>query len=148
METLVQDLRYAIRMCLRAPGFTFVAVAALALGIGANAAIFTIVNAELIERLPFSDPSRVVLLWEENASRPGKANTVGPMNYLRWKERVRSFERMAGFADTRTNLTGIGAPEELTVQNVTAGFLSVAGVTPMIGRGFTEEESADSEGDV
>jgi putative ABC transport system permease protein len=148
METLLQDLRYAIRMCLRAPGFTVVAVAALALGIGANAAIFTIVNAELIERLPFRDPSRVVLLWEENASRPGKPNTVGPTNYLRWKERARSFDGMAGFADTRTNLTGIGAPEELTVQNVTAGFLSVAGVMPMIGRGFTGEESADPEGDV
>src|SRR4029079_19253569 len=129
METLVQDLRYAIRMCLRAPGFTVVAVAAMALGIGADAAIFTLASADLIERLPFREPSRLVLLWEENASRPGKANTVGPFNYLRWKDRARSFNGMAGFVDTRTNLTGVGAPEELTVQNVTAGFLSVVGVT-------------------
>jgi putative ABC transport system permease protein len=143
METLLQDLRYALRMCVRAPGFTSVAVVALALGIGANTAIFTIVNAALIERLPFKDPARLVVIWEESARRPGRANVVGPMNYVRWRERAQSFEGMAGFVDTRANLTGNGAPEELAIQNVTAGFLDVAGVEPMIGRGFSDEESAD-----
>ena len=100
MEPFLQDLRYALRMCLRAPGFTSVAVSALALGIGANTAIFTIVNAALIERLPFKDPARLVVIWEENARRPGRSNVVGPMNYLRWKERAHSFAGMAGFADT------------------------------------------------
>src|SRR5690242_5096482 len=145
MDTFLRDLRYALRGCVRAPGFTLVAVAALALGIGANTAIFTIVNAALIERLPFSDPSRLVLVWEESARRPGRPNSVGPMNYVRWKERATSFEGMAGFADTRTNLTGSGNPEELTIQNVTAGFLSIVGVSPLIGRGFTDEESANRD---
>ena len=145
MDALVQDLRYAVRICLRTPGFTTVAVLALALGIGANTAIFTIVNTVLIERLPFKDPAHLVVLWEENARRPGRSNVVGPMNFVRWQERATSFDGMAGFVDTRANLTGSGIPEELTVQNVTAGFFSILGVTPMIGRSFTDAESADRD---
>ena len=143
MDALLQDIRYALRTCVGAPGFTVVAVLALALGIGANTAIFTIVNATLIDRLPFKDPSRVVVLWEENSRRPGRPNVVGPMNFVRWKERATAFEAMAAFADTRTNLTGNDNPEELTVQNVTDGFLPIVGVSPAIGRGFTEAESVD-----
>ncbi|HEX7136832.1 MAG TPA: ABC transporter permease [Vicinamibacterales bacterium] len=145
MDAFFQDLRYAVRMCVRAPGFTTVALLALALGIGANTAIFTIVNAILIERLPFNDPARLVVLWEENARRPGRSNVVGPMNFIRWKERATSFDDMAGFVDTRTNLTGSGNPEELTIQNVTAGFFSILGVSPMIGRTFSEAEASDRE---
>jgi putative ABC transport system permease protein len=143
MDAFLQDFRYALRGCARTPGFTFVAVAALALGIGANTAIFTIVNAALIARLPFKDPARLVLVWEETTRRPDRPNVVGPMNYVRWKERVTSFEGMAGFVDTRTNLTGSGTPEELTIQNVTAGFMPIAGITPILGRSFSDEESAD-----
>src|SRR5207244_328916 len=84
MDTLLQDIRYAVRMCVRTPGFTVIAVVALALGIGANTAIFTIVNAVLLERLPFREPNRIVSLWEEGAHRPGKNNSVGPANFLRW----------------------------------------------------------------
>jgi putative ABC transport system permease protein len=84
MEPFIRDLRYALRMCARAPGFTFVAVLALALGIGANTAIFTVVHAVLLERLPYREPGRIVALWEENARRPGRPNTIGPANYLRW----------------------------------------------------------------
>jgi len=78
MDTFLQDLRYAVRLYLRAPGFTTVAMLALALGIGANTAIFTVVNAALIERLPFRNPDRLVVLWEESARRPGRSNVVGP----------------------------------------------------------------------
>src|SRR5438270_12010746 len=120
MDALVHDIRYAIRLCLRAPGFTAVAVLALALGIGANTAIFTIVNAALIEKLPYKDPQRLVAVWEENSRRPGRANVVGPSNYLRWRERATTFEDMAGLVDTRIALTGTGEPEELSVQTVTA----------------------------
>src|SRR5262245_42321522 len=143
MESVLQDLRYAVRVCLRAPGFTTVAVLALALGIGANTAIFTIVNAVLLERLPFRDPDRIVVLWEENARRPGHSNVLGPSQFLRWGDRASSFEHMAAIADTRANLTGSGDPEEVIVQNVTEGFFPILGVPPLLGRPFTDIENRD-----
>src|SRR5437762_11213274 len=117
MDAALQDIRYAIRLCLRTPGFTAVAVLALALGIGANTAIFTIVNAVLLERLPFRDADRIVVLWEEGANRPGRSNVLGPAQYLRWSDSVTSFDKMAAFVDTRTNITGGGDPEEIVAQN-------------------------------
>src|SRR5919199_1430063 len=148
MDLLLQDLRYAVRMFFRTPGFTIVAVLALAIGIGANTAIFTIVNAALIERLPFKDPSRLVILWEESSRRPGKSNVVGPANYLRWRERADAFEDLAGFVDTPANLTGSGSPEELTIQNVTSGFFPILGVAPLMGRTFTDAEHKDPDAPV
>ncbi len=143
MDPLLQDIRYAIRLCLRTPGFTAVAVIALALGIGANTAIFTIVNAVLLEPLPFRDPARLVVLWETNARRPGRLNVVGPANYLRWRERATAFEGMAAFADTRLVLTGGAAPEEVTAQLAIGDVFAVMGVAPLLGRTFTAEEMAD-----
>ena len=148
MDSLLQDIRYAIRVCVRTPGFTAVAVLALALGIGANTAIFTIVNAVLLERLPFRDPNGIVALWEENARRPGRSNVVGPSQFVRWGERSTSFERMAAFVDTRANLTGGGNPEEVIVQNVTAGFFPILGVSPLIGRPFSDSENTDPQSSV
>jgi putative ABC transport system permease protein len=148
MDNLLRDIRYAIRMCVRTPGFTAVAVLALALGIGANTAIFTIVNAALIERLPFKDPSRLVIVWEESSRRPGRSNTVGPANYLRWRERATSFEELAGFVNTRVNLTGTGDPEELTLQRGTAGFFRILGVPPLVGRPFSAAEEQDPRASV
>jgi putative ABC transport system permease protein len=143
MDALFQDIKYSIRLCLRTPGFTVVAVLALALGIGANTAIFTIVNAALIEKLPYKEPQRLVALWEENTRRPGRANVVGPSNYLRWRERATAFDGMAGLVETRLALTGSGDPEELTVQNVTGDFFPVLGVAPLIGRTFSDAEYND-----
>src|SRR5438067_2970180 len=148
MDSLIQDLRYAVRMCVRTPGFTAVAVLALAIGIGANTAIFTIVNAALIERLPYKNPERLVIVWEHNSRRPGRMNTVAPANYLRWRERATAFDDLAGFVDTRANLTGSGEPEELTVQNVTGGFFPILGVSPIVGRTFTDAENADRNANV
>src|SRR5207247_10339452 len=108
MDALLQDIRYALRVCAHTPGFTAVAVLALALGIGANTAIFTIVNAVLLDRLPFHDPDRIVALWEESSRRPGRNNTVGPSQFVRWGERTTAFERMAALVDTRQHLTGTG----------------------------------------
>ena len=139
MDALLQDIRYAIRLCLRTPGFTAVAVLALALGIGANTAIFTIVNAVLLEPLPFRDPSRLVVLWETNARRPGRPNVLGPANFARWQDRATAFERMAPFYDYRVNLTGDGDPEELVAQDVTPDFFPTLGVTPLIGRAFAPD---------
>ena len=143
MDAALQDIRYAIRLCLRTPGFTLVAVLALALGIGANTAIFTIVNAVLLERLPFRDADRIVVLWEEYADRPGRSNVLGPAQYLRWSDRVTAFDKMAALVDTRANITGGGDPEEVVVQNVTADFFPILGVPPLVGRTFSAAENAD-----
>ena len=99
MDNIVQDIRYAVRMCVRTPGFTAIAVAALALGIGANTAIFTVVNAVLIERLPFRDPGRLVAIWENNTRNPRPPNTIAPANFLQWRDRATAFERMSAFYD-------------------------------------------------
>src|SRR5438067_11967850 len=92
MDSLIQDLRYAVRMCVRTPGFTAVAVLALAIGIGANTAIFTIVNAARIERLPYKNPERLVIVWEHNSLRPGCMNTVEHANYMQRRERATAFD--------------------------------------------------------
>jgi putative ABC transport system permease protein len=143
MDSLLQDIRYAIRLCLRTPGFTAIAVLALALGIGANTAIFTIVNAALLEPLPFRDPERLVVLWETNARRPGRPNVLGPANFYRWQQGATAFERMAPFYDYRVNLTGSGEPEELIAQDVTPDFFPTLGVSPIIGRAFAPDEGGE-----
>src|SRR5262245_52371903 len=148
MDSFLQDIRYALRVCVRTPGFTIVAVLALALGIGANTAIFTIVNAVLLERLPFRDPDGIVVLWEENTRRPGRSNVLGPSQFLRWGDRAKSFEQMAAFVDTRANLTGGGDPEEVILQIVTKGFFPVLGVPPLVGRPFSDAENSDPQSSV
>ena len=140
MDAFLQDLRYATRSFSRTPGFTLVAILTLAVGIGANTAIFTLVNAVLIERLPFKDPAQLVAIWEENARRPGRANVVAPANYLRWRERARSFTAMSAFADGRSILTGGGDPIEVTHQLAIGPLFSVLGVTPLYGRIFSDAE--------
>lgn len=141
----MNDLRYAFRQLFKTPGFTCIAILTLALGIGANTAIFTIVNAVFLEKLPFRAADRIAVIWETNKDRPGRSNVVGPANFLRWQERASSFEKLAGYAETRANLTGSGNPEEVIAQNVTAGFFDVLGVTPFLGRAFTPEEVADPQ---
>ena len=142
MTGFVRDIGYALRSCLRAPGFTLVAVAALALGIGANTAIFTVVNAVMLEPLPYRDPARLVAVWEETARRPGRPNTVSPANFLRWRDRSTAFERLSAMADIRANLAGHGDPEELVVELVTPDFFQTLGVNPIRGRTFTAAEGS------
>ena len=143
MGDIFQDIRYALRLCVRTPGFTMVAVLALALGIGANTAIFTIVNAVLLEPLPFRDPGRLVALWETNVRRPGRPNVLGPSNVIRWRERATAFERIAPFYDYRVNLTGSGAPEEIVGMDVTPDFFPTLGIAPLVGRAFADDEGAE-----
>jgi putative ABC transport system permease protein len=143
VETTMLDLQYAFRMLRKTPGFSAVAIATLALGIGANTAIFSVINAVLIEPLPFKDPSRLVVLWEEQARRPGRPNVVGPANYLRWRERATSFENMSLFTGTRLNLTGAGTPVELATHIVSAGFFETLGINPLVGRTFSPQETSD-----
>ena len=143
MDAILQDIRYGIRLCLRTPGFTMIAVLALALGIGANTAIFTIVNAVLLEPLPFRDPARLVVMWEANGRRAGRANTIAPANFIRWRERATAFEGMAPFYDYRVNLTGSGEAEELIGMDVTPDFFPALGVSPLVGRVFAEDEGPE-----
>ena len=139
----MNDLRFAIRQLFKSPGFTLVAVLTLALGIGANTAIFTVVNAVFLEKLPYREADRIAVIWEVNAERPERSNVVAPANFIRWKERATAFESLAAYAETRANLTEGGIPEELIAQNVTAEYFSVIGVGPFLGRSFTPEEAAD-----
>lgn len=144
----MNDLRFALRQLCKSPGFTFVAVVTLAFGIGANTAIFTIVNAVFLEKLPYREAHRVVAIWETNTRRPGHSNVVAPANFVRWQERATAFESLAAYAESRANLTGTGNPEELVAQNVTADYFSVIGVTPVLGRAFTPAESTNSKSGV
>ena len=141
----MNDVRFAFRQLLKSPAFTFVAVLTLALGIGANSAIFTVVNAVFLERLPYRDADRIAVIWETNVKRPGVSNVAGPANFIRWKERATSFESMAAYAETRANLTDGSNPEEVIAQNVTADYFAVIGVSPFLGRAFTPEESANEK---
>ena len=143
MDDVLLDIRYAFRLCLRTPGFTAIAVLALALGIGANTAIFTIVNAVLLEPLPFRDPGRLVAMWETNVRRSGRTNVLAPANVIRWKERATAFETIAPFYDYRVNLTGSDSPEEIVGMDVTADFFPALGVSPVIGRTFAEDEGPE-----
>ncbi len=142
---MLNDLRFAFRQLLKSRSFSAIAILTLALGIGANSAIFTIVNAVFLERLPYRNADRIVAIWETNAARPGRSNVVGPANFLRWQERATSFESLAAYAESRANLTGGENPEEVIAQNVTGDFFTVLGVQPFLGRTFTPAESADEK---
>jgi hypothetical protein len=140
MQTLWQDLRYGARMLLKKPGFTLVAVITLALGIGANTAIFSIVNAVLLRPLPFKDPDRVVMVWERRANSEGVNTAVSGHEFVAWREQSRAFERMALIRGDGFTLTGNGEPEAINAERVTTDFFSVLGVPPTLGRAFAPGE--------
>ena len=135
-----RDLRYAIRTLCRAPGFTAVAILTLALGIGANTAIFSAIDAILIRPLPYLDPDRLVMVWEDATAAGLPHNTPAPGNYTDWTRLNHSFTGMAATSATVANLTVDGPPEQVTGRRVTSNFFSVLGVQPFKGRTFTEEE--------
>jgi putative ABC transport system permease protein len=113
MTTLLQDLRFGARMLLKNPGFTLVAVVTLALGVGANTAIFSVVNAVLLRPFDFGEPGRVVALWEHVPAKGGRWR-VAPANFLDWKQQNQVFEEVAAFSASTLNLTGEGEPAELS----------------------------------
>jgi len=134
------DLRYAIRLQRKNPGFTIVAVIALALGIGANTAIFSVVNTVLLRPLPYKDPERLVMVWEEATKAGYPQDTPTAANFVDWRTQNQSFEGMAAITDDSFNLTGTGDPERLEGQRVSTDLFPLFGVEPQIGRVFTAAE--------
>ncbi|HKG60298.1 MAG TPA: ABC transporter permease [Pyrinomonadaceae bacterium] len=135
------DIRYAMRNLLRRPTFTLIAVVTLALGIGANTAIFSAINALLLKPLPFPDLDRVVAVWDKLPSRGVLHNEVTVANYLDWQSQTQSFEQLALYRWWSANLTGIDPPERIQGFLVTANFLDVTGIKPIMGRNFSPEEN-------
>lgn len=140
MEILLQDIRFSIRMLLKKPGFTVIAVIALALGIGANSAIFSVINAVLLRPLPYKAPEQLVWIWETNPTSDIKQEPASPPNFADWKSQNQSFDSMTAYATSTPILAGGGEPERIPGVAVTEGFFSVLGVDAMLGRTFLPEE--------
>jgi putative ABC transport system permease protein len=138
LEQCWRDLIYGLRQLRRAPGFTAVAVVTLALGIGANAAIFSFVNAVLLERLPYPHPEQIVMVWEEPPG--GGRNGISTMNFLDWKRQNTVFTAMAAETGGSMTLTGGDRPLQLQGSRVGASFFNIFGVKPMLGRTFAPDE--------
>jgi putative ABC transport system permease protein len=137
MENLLQDLRYAFRLLLKSPSFTAIAVLTLALGIGANTAIFSVVNAVLLRPLAFRDPSRLILVAEKSNF---PVISTSYQNYVDWRAQSHSFESLEATRGTTITLTGAGEPERLNARLVTAPLLPVLGIDARIGRTFRQDE--------
>src|SRR5208337_187218 len=148
VETLWHDLRYGLRMLAKNPGFTVVTVLTLALGIGANTAIFSVVRAVLFSPLPFRDPGRLVLVIDHNLSEGFPQFPSSLANVLDWRAQSSSFEDLAVFASGSFNLSGKDEPERLSGLRVSSNVLPLLGVRPVIGRGFLPEEDQPGGGHV
>jgi putative ABC transport system permease protein len=140
METLIKDFRFAARSLAKRPGFTLIVVLTLALGIGANTAMFSVINAVLLRPLPYRDAERVVTLWQNNSKAGIPRNDVSPANFVDWSEQSNSFEAMAGIEPFSFSMIGYGEPERFSAWLVTSGFFQVAGTEPELGRTFSAED--------
>jgi len=140
MKRLLQDLRYGCRSWRKTPVFTLVAILTLALGIGANAAIFTLVNAVLLRPLPFPEPGRLVFVWEETTMFGLKDSVVSLANYADWRTQNRVFQQMGALETRSYRLNGVGEPVQLFGSTVTASLFGTLGVRPALGRLFRESE--------
>ncbi len=140
MNSLLQDVRHGLRGLWKNPGFSAVAILSLALGIGANTAIFSVINAVLLRPLPYHEPERLVMVWEDASFAGFPQNTPAPANYADWKAQSQTFEDMAALAMRSFNLTGDGEPERLDAYAVTANLFPMLGVKPALGRSFLADE--------
>jgi putative ABC transport system permease protein len=146
MQSLRQVLPYAIRTWLAAPGFTAIAILTMALGIGANTAIFSVINAVLLRPLPYPNSERLVRIWETEAELD-KA-PIAPADFLDWKQQNQSFEQLAAFRSQSLNFTGGQEPERIRGARVSANFFSLVGIQPALGRSFTEDEDQSGHNQV
>src|SRR5438445_11784077 len=139
MRALWQDVRYGLRLLAKNPGFSALVIFTLALGIGANTAIFSVVNAVLLRPLPFEEPDRLVQIWHTppQASFPGISTfAVSPANFLDWRARSQAFEGMSAYGFGQYTLTGTGHPEGVRMVAVTSGFCAILRAQPFLGRRF------------
>ena len=142
MDTFLQDLRYAFRSLRARPAISFVAILALALGIGANSAIFSLVHAVLLRPLPFADPDRIVMIWHEYKGMNLAKATISAPTYLEYRDHVDAFESVSVATNWSANLTGAGDPERLPGGRVSGNLFRTLGVKPALGRDFLPEEDA------
>jgi hypothetical protein len=140
LETLWQDLRFGLRMLRKNPGFSFVAILTLALGIGANTAIFSVVNAILLRPLPYAEPEQLAQIYEANAQLNLARFDFSLPNFVDHRDQQTSFEQMAAYFRRDFNMTGAGEPERVQAAVVSASFLPLLRVQPMLGRAFLTEE--------
>jgi putative ABC transport system permease protein len=146
MLTFLADFRYGCRILLKSPGFAAIAILALALGIGANTAIFSAVDAVLLRPLPYPAAHELVMVWEDASHQSFPRNTPAPANYFDWAKQNTVFTGMAAFRYRNANLTGDGEPEMVIGLGVTPSLFSVMGVNPLVGRAFTVEEDRKQKG--
>src|SRR6266481_3719723 len=140
MGTLLQDIRYGLRMLVKKPTFTIVAVLTLALGVGANAAIFSVVNAVLLRSLPYPDPDRLMVLRETKLPQFPEFS-ISPGNFMDWQKQNTVFEKLAAIQGSAYNFTSDATdPERLRAARVSAGLFEMLGATPALGRTFREDE--------
>ena len=138
MDTLLRDIKYAIRNLLKRPGLTAVALVTLALGIGANTAIFSVVNAVILRPLPYADPQGLVMLWETS---PGtERRSVAPGNFVDWSEQNQTFTELGATFYGNFNLTGDGEPDRIDGATITSNFMHVLGAQPQLGRAFQGDD--------
>jgi putative ABC transport system permease protein len=149
MNTLWQDLRYGARMLVKNPAVTLLAIIALTLGIGANTALFGVVNAVLLRSLPYAEGERLAIVWENRKTGKTNAqNVINLGNFYDWKDQNSVFSDMAAFFDRNVNLTGDGEPEEIPGQIATTNLFSVLGVNAIQGRTFTADDGKDNQPNV
>jgi len=146
MEPLLQDLRYGLRRLLRNPGFTVVAVLSLALGIGANTAIFSVINTVLLRPLPYENPEQLMVVWESNRQNSVSRSPSSLLNFIDWRDQNQVFEQMAAVRSSGLNLTEGGEPERIQAMAVSPNIFTMLGAKPALGRTFLpQEEKAGNE---
>ena len=145
MTTLLSDIRFGLRMLLKSPMMTFIALLALTLGIGANTAIFSVVNAVLLRTFPYNDAEKIVLVWEKREGGRTDQNVINIGNFSDWKGQNQVFSDMAAFFDRTVNLTSDGEPEEVPGQLATTNLFSVLGTQAVLGRTFVAEDGSEGQ---
>src|SRR6185369_17001165 len=140
MDSIIQDVRYAIRALAKRPGFTLVAVLTLALGIGANTAIFTAVDAALLRPFPYKNQDTLAHIWETSPRKDFSEHEASYPDYMDWREQNNSFEDLAGYSSGSVTITGSEQPERIQAARVTSSFFPLLGVEANLGRTFRDGE--------